>query len=93
MYTIAYQTDAAAELRAARAFDRVKILKDISEHLTTAPATMGGRKKKIDLGDGDFVLQLKVGAFRVFYDVDEASKLVTVRHVRHKGRKTTGEIL
>ncbi len=39
------------------------------------------------------VWQLRIGEFRVFYDVDDARKEVVVRAVRRKGRKTTGEIL
>jgi hypothetical protein len=31
--------------------------------------------------------------YRVFYDVIDEERLVVVRHVRHKGRKSTGEIL
>jgi mRNA-degrading endonuclease RelE of RelBE toxin-antitoxin system len=40
------------------------------------------------------VWELRVGEYRVFYDVDEASKLVMVRAVRHKPpHATTEEIL
>ncbi len=39
------------------------------------------------------VWQLRVGDFRVFYDVDTRSRRVVVRAVRRKGRKTTEEIL
>ena len=39
------------------------------------------------------VWQLRVGDFRVIYDVDEKDRRVTVRAVLHKGSKTTGEIL
>jgi hypothetical protein len=39
------------------------------------------------------VWQLRVGDFRVFYDVDEAQQTVIVRAIRRKGSKTTEEIL
>jgi len=39
------------------------------------------------------VWQLRVGEFRVFYDVDEEQEAVIVRAVRWKGRKITEEIL
>ena len=39
------------------------------------------------------VWQLRVGDFRVFYDVDEREREVVVRAVRRKGSKTTQEIL
>lgn len=37
--------------------------------------------------------QLRVGEFRVFYDVDEVEHVVYVRRVIRKGTKTTGEIV
>lgn len=39
------------------------------------------------------VWQLRVGDLRVFYDVDESSRIVIVRAVRRKKRKKTEEIL
>ncbi|MBN1612341.1 MAG: hypothetical protein JW940_37265 [Polyangiaceae bacterium] len=39
------------------------------------------------------VWQLRVADFRVFYDVDEQQRTVTVRAVRRKGIKATKEIL
>jgi mRNA-degrading endonuclease RelE of RelBE toxin-antitoxin system len=40
------------------------------------------------------VWELRVGQYRVFYDVDEGKKVVYVRAVREKPRgKTTEEIL
>jgi len=42
----------------------------------------------------DPVWQLRVGEHRVFYDVDEAGSVVTVRAIRYKPpHKTTEEIL
>jgi len=52
-----------------------------------------GKKKLLELGDGESIRQLRVGDYRVFYDVDEEESLVIVRHVRRKGTRTTGEIL
>jgi mRNA-degrading endonuclease RelE of RelBE toxin-antitoxin system len=39
------------------------------------------------------VWQLRVGDFRVFYDVDEERREVIVRAIRRKGTKGTEEIL
>jgi len=40
------------------------------------------------------IWELRVGEFRVFYDVDEEAQTVFVRAVRHKPpHKTTEEIL
>lgn len=93
MYAVSYQREAAAELKALRAFDRVRILDAIARNLREAPTSARGKKKRLDLGGGDFIWQLRVGDHRVFYDVVEEERLVIVRHVRRKGPRTTGEIL
>ncbi|HJW76777.1 MAG: hypothetical protein A2W08_18095 [Candidatus Rokubacteria bacterium RBG_16_73_20] len=93
MFEVKYHPEAAAELNALRAFERIRVLDAIAKSLTNAPTMVRGRKKKIDLGGGNFIRQLRVGDYRVFYDADEEERLVIVRHVRRKGRKTTGEVL
>lgn len=93
MYVVEYQPDAVAELHELRAFDRVRVLDAVAKNLTAAPAAVRGKKKLVDLGGGNSIRQLRVGDYRVFYDVDEEERLVIVRHVRRKGHKTTGEIL
>jgi mRNA-degrading endonuclease RelE of RelBE toxin-antitoxin system len=67
--------------------------------LAHQPATKS-RNRKILKGlvppweHGESVWELRVGEFRVFYDVDEKATLVTVRAIRHKPpHKTTEEIL
>lgn len=92
MYSISYRPEAVAELDRINAYVRVRLLTAIGEHLAQ-PLAMGGGKKKLDLGNAGFIYQLRVGDYRVFYDVDEEERMVIVRHVRRKGRKTTGEIL
>jgi ParE-like toxin of type II ParDE toxin-antitoxin system len=42
---------------------------------------------------GREVWQLRIGDFRVFYDVDEERQAVIVRAIRRKGTKATEEIL
>jgi len=93
VFRVEHHPEAAAELNRLRAFDRVRVLDAIARHLMVAPATMGGSKKQLDLGGGDIIHQLRVGEYRVFYDVDEGERQVVVRHVRRKGQRTTGEIL
>lgn len=39
------------------------------------------------------IWQLRIGEYRIFYDVDESTRLVSVRAIRRKGRKTTEETL
>ena len=43
---------------------------------------------------GDPVWELRIGEYRIFYDVDEAKSTVVVRVIRHKPpHKVTEEIL
>ena len=93
MFEVAYHPDAAKELRALRANERARILDEIEKHLVEAPRRLTRSKKVLDLGEEGRVHQLRVGEYRVFYDVDEVERIVIVRHVRLKGRKTTGEVL
>jgi len=93
VFRVEYQPEAVVELNRLRAFDRARILDAIERHITEAPAAVGGSKKRLDLGSGNVIHQLRVGEYRIFYDVDEAERQVIVRHVRRKGQRTTGEIL
>lgn len=93
MYEVKYEPEAAADLRALRAYDRTRVFSAIERHLRYAPTQMGGVKKQIIREDGNTIYQLRVGEIRVFYDVEDVVRIVIVRRVRHKGRKTTGEVL
>lgn len=99
MYTIDYAIGVADDLLALRAFDRSTVLDRIEEQLSHEPATET-RNKTIVVGleppweHVAPVWQLRVGEFRVFYDVDESANRVVVRAIRHKPpHKTTEEIL
>jgi mRNA-degrading endonuclease RelE of RelBE toxin-antitoxin system len=78
--------------------DRGRILNAVEEKLRLEPARQD-RRRKVLVGlvppwdQVRPVWQLRVGEFRVFYDVDEEQDAVIVRAVRRKGRKMTEEIL
>jgi len=76
-----------------------QILEHIEAQLTHQP-TQQTRNKKILVGlippweYVEPVWELRVGEYRVFYDVDEDASIVTIRAIRHKPpHKTTEEIL
>ena len=92
MFEVAYHPEAARELRALRAHDRARIMDAIEKLLVDAPLELTRSKKVLDLVEEGLLHQLRVGDFRVFYDVDEAERMVVVRSIRLKGRKTTGEV-
>ncbi len=99
MYAIEYAEGVADDLAGLRAFDRKTLLDRIEEQLTHQP-TQETRNKKILIGltpPWEYVepiWELRIGEYRVFYDVDEEAQHVAVRAIRHKPpHKTTEEIL
>jgi mRNA-degrading endonuclease RelE of RelBE toxin-antitoxin system len=98
VFAILYDEAAEQDLRALRAHEARRILDEIDDQLTKQPATRSRRRKLLEglvpPWDGVRpVWQLRVGDFRVFYDVDEVRREVIVRAVRRKGTKTTKEVL
>lgn len=93
-------TDADLELQEFRVFVQRRIASAIVAHLTTSPDVE--TRNKICLGDQitanfDYVpplWELRVGAYRVFYENDSQEKPVYVHAVRHKPPdRTTAEVL
>ncbi len=99
MFVIEYSEDVADDLSNLPAYWRRQILDCIEEQLTYQP-TRQTRNKKILIGlippweHVEPVWELRIEAYRVFYDVDEKGSIVTIRAIRHKPpHKTTEEIL
>jgi mRNA interferase RelE/StbE len=99
MYEIRYAEDVADDLKRLRPAQRTRILDRIEAQLTHQP-TEQTRNRKILVGlvppweHEEPVWQLRIGEFRVFYDVDDAEAIVVIRAIRHKPpHKTTEEIL
>jgi mRNA-degrading endonuclease RelE of RelBE toxin-antitoxin system len=99
MYEIEYAQDVVEDLAELRAYERARILDSIDLQLRYNP-TRQTRNKKILVGlipsweHVEPVWQLRIGEYRVFYDVDEEATVVIVRAIRHKPpHRTTEEIL
>jgi mRNA interferase RelE/StbE len=87
-YTVYYGKQAADDVRKLRAFDRVRILRGVEQHLIHDPGrTSRSRIKKMT---EPFWCQyrLRIDEYRVYYDVSEADRSVNVVRVM---RKTTGQ--
>ncbi len=98
-YTIDYAEGVSEDLANLRASERKNILDAIDKQLLHEP-TRQTKNKKILVGliptweHVPPVWELRIGEYRVFYDVDEEISTVTIRAVRSKPpRKTTEEIL
>jgi mRNA-degrading endonuclease RelE of RelBE toxin-antitoxin system len=99
MYEISYAEGVAADLVDLRAYERARILDGIEKQLKHEP-TRQSRHKKILIGlvpaweHVEPVWELRIGEYRIFYDVDEETSTVTIRVIRYKPpHKTTEEIL
>jgi len=98
VFAILYDEATEQDLRALRVYEVRRILKEVEAQLTKEPTRPTRRKKLLEGLVRPWVSvrpvwQLRVGDFRVFYDVDEEGQEVIVRAIRRKGTKTTKEIL
>jgi len=90
-------TDVATkELKDIRAFERRRIVEEIDNQLTYQPTQATRNRKRLDSAVPDFeyvppIWELRVGEFRVFYDVDEPALIVVVRAVRQEEPDQTTE--
>lgn len=89
---------AVEDLCSLNPFEQRRVLEEIEEHLTIDPLRTSRRRKMLIGIEPPWersqpVWQLRVGDIRVFYDADEARRVVWVRAIRRKGRKTTKEIV
>jgi mRNA-degrading endonuclease RelE of RelBE toxin-antitoxin system len=99
MFTIEYAAGVEADLADLRAFDRRRILDRVEEQLVHQPTQESRNKKMLPGLVPPFeheppVWELRVGEYRIYYDVDETALRVTIRALRRKPpHKTTEEIL
>jgi mRNA-degrading endonuclease RelE of RelBE toxin-antitoxin system len=99
MFTLEYTEGVLEDLKALRATDRTRILDKIEGQLLHSP-TETTRNKKILIGlkppweHEEPVWELRIGKYRVFYDVSEDEQRVIVRAVREKPpHQTTEDVL
>jgi mRNA-degrading endonuclease RelE of RelBE toxin-antitoxin system len=88
-FQIVFDDEAAAELEAFRAYDQKRIIDAVRDQLTHEPQVPTRNRKCLRGLEPEFqhigpVWELRVGLFRVFFDVLEESNEVRVRAVRRK---------
>lgn len=98
LFAIEFVSEALLELESLRATDQRRIVNAIETHLTYEPAKTARRRKQLVGISPPWeqvrpVWQLRVGDFRVFYDIDAKDRVVIIRSVRRKGRNLTEDIL
>ena len=99
MYKIEYADGITGDLAGLRAYDRKRILDRLEKQVSYEPTKKRKNRKPLHglIPPWEYiepVWELRIGEYRVFYDVDEQLSLVMIRAVRHKPpHKTTEEIL
>ena len=94
MYAIEYVEEIADDLRALRRFEIKAILDEIDIHLTSQPMLITRNRKPLIgiqptwAGPVPF-WELRIGEYRVFYDVSESENRVIIRAIRRKPPHTT----
>ncbi len=89
-YEIRYAHEAVGDIRPLRAFDQTRLLDAVARHLSAEPTRVSKSRIKRMVQPFWSHFRLRVDEFRVYYDVDEAGRAVTV--LRMKGlRADTGD--
>jgi mRNA-degrading endonuclease RelE of RelBE toxin-antitoxin system len=89
MFRVRIHPDALVEIDALAAYHRKAILAALRRVLSRDP--LSERRSRVKRMRGGFwpPFRLRVGEFRVYYDVDTARGEVLVLHVWEKGRSVT----
>ena len=82
-YEIEITNPAIDELKAVRAFERRRIVDAIYEQLMHQPLLITRNRKRLDAVVPSFehtppIWELRIGEYRVFYDVDESIQIVYI---------------
>jgi mRNA-degrading endonuclease RelE of RelBE toxin-antitoxin system len=88
-FQIVITPNAQQDLKALRAYDQRTILQEIRTQLTHEPTRVSRSRIKKLTQPAISQYRLRVGEFRVYYDVDEVSQHVIVVEVFEKGRNMT----
>jgi mRNA-degrading endonuclease RelE of RelBE toxin-antitoxin system len=75
-YEIRYSKEAAEQLKALRAFDQAAILDQIEQVLSVNPMLESRARVKRLREPAPTQYRLRVGEFRVFYDVNQGAVLI-----------------
>ena len=85
-YLLRYADCTREHLRALTARDRTTVVDAIDERLSFEPAQGTRHRKRMDDNSLDAGFELRVGALRVYYDVDEREHIVNVLAIGLKDR-------
>lgn len=90
-YEIVYTPEATWEVRGLRAHDRRIILDGVDRHLTHGAEQIGRSRVKRLEQPAISTYRLRLGHFRVYYDIDRDANRVLIVKVFRKGAQGTPE--
>ena len=79
-----YSSEAVQQLESLRAFERVAIMEEIERVLTVNPTLTSKARVKLLKQPAPTQYRLRVGDYRVFYDVEPANHVVYVIQILSK---------
>jgi len=82
-YTLEFVAEAVDDLKSFSKAAQVEILDAIARQLTEQPLQATRNRKPLRPG-AKFSWELRIGRYRVFYDVEEETATVSIVAVRHK---------
>ncbi len=83
MYQIEFTAEALDDLQALRKFEQKEVLKGIESQLQHEPTVVTRNRKKLrhnDVADRE----LRIGRFRVFYNVEQDTRIVSIEAIGFK---------
>lgn len=86
-YTIEYTASAEGDLASFRKFEQVLILDAVDQNLLHTPHVETRNRKVLD-PNPLAMWELRIGRYRVFYDLDTTTRSVLVKAVGWKERNT-----
>jgi mRNA-degrading endonuclease RelE of RelBE toxin-antitoxin system len=90
-YDIRYSQEAVNDLVAIRAYDQRAIIDGIEQHLINQPRLVSRSRIKEMLQPFWSQYRLRIEDFRVYYDVDDAARVIYILRVLSKGTEQTPE--
>ncbi len=87
MFQIEFTPEAREDLRLLRAYDQRRVIEAVEAQLRHQPAQETRNRKRLrptELAEWE----VRIAAFRVFYDVDEENELVKIEAVGYKQGNT-----